>query len=171
MRNNFLILFVIINIILFTSHSIAQKKTKPTGVVTSGEEMEIIGLGFEKKAVPNASIEIRLVTPLLHPVGSVQEPRKSQANILLKTKTTTDAHGVFTVSLNNQYLDQLPDDLMFTFTIKPPQSFDGIYDNNTVTITIQKPSDGKIELVLLFEVPTGTKSNKGTFAVSAKAQK
>lgn len=53
--------------------------------------------------------------------------------------------------------------------INTPKNFKGIYNDNSVSIKLLQRNGPNYNLILLW-IPESTKTNKGTFAVSSKAQ-
>lgn len=94
---------------------------------------------------------------------------------IIKTKTcTTDDKGNFSFSLTKDEFLQLPDqaDFIMTIKVKDPKGFsleEGA--SNRVVVRVKKGDKLNFEFTLLWmQNSNQVKSNKGTFAVSSKAQ-
>jgi hypothetical protein len=107
---------------------------RDTGVVTTGKEMEIVGLGFEKKS-----------------------------------KYYTNEKGEFTINLSSEQFNKFPKEMLLKFTIKPKDPTKYNSETNVVKVKVQKPQIPTLTFVVTF-IKSDTKTNKGTFAVSSKAQ-
>lgn len=162
---------------IFISSSLSAQEKSKTGVVTTGEEMEIVGLGFEKKFVANA--EIVKSTVILNPSHKELNDyeknselfKKSEFELILTSRIATNDKGEFVIIIQSKQFKQIPDNSTFDLKlkIKPPKDFVGIYSNDEVIISL-KQKDGPQYKLILYWIPESTKSNKGTFAVSSKAQ-
>lgn len=113
---------------------INDRVKKDKGVVTTGEEMEIVGLGFEKKRV-----------------------------------FISNAQGEFSLTLPDELLNNLPDEFYLKFTIEPKDPNKFIVESNSVVVKVKKSDGPKFVFVVTF-IRNNVKTNKGTFAVNAKAQ-
>ncbi len=96
---------------------------------------------------------------------------KTQFDLILKSKAITDKNGEFSITIPSEQFKLIPENSSFTLKlkIKPPKDFPGAYDNDEATITL-KQKDGPRYKLILHWIPIKGKSNKGTFAVSSKAQ-
>lgn len=110
--------------------------TKMKTSKADGDNMEIVGLGFEKKK-----------------------------NIECKS----NEKGEFSFSFQKEQLQKLPEEFQLKFTIKPKDPSRFPVENNSVVIKVKKSDGPKFTFVVTYQKPT-TKSNKGYFAISSKAQ-
>lgn len=166
---------ILVAVILFSLIAIqmmAQEKSKSR----TGEEMEIVGLGFEKKIMANT--EITKATVIFTQTQNIDLPdaapkrlQKSQFDVVLRSRIVTNNNGEFTISIPVDQFRKIPDSTVFDLRlkIKPPKGFMGIFDTDVATIKLGKADGPRYELILGW-IPDPTKTNKGTFAVSSKAQ-
>ncbi len=96
---------------------------------------------------------------------------KTQFDVILKSRILTDKNGEFSITITQDQFKFIPDTNTFhlKLKIKPPKDFKGVYDSDEATVKL-KQKDGPTYKLILNWIPSETKSNKGTFAVSAKAQ-
>lgn len=147
--------------------TIAQEKTK----AKTGEEMEIVGLGFEKKPLSGAEIIKATVNPV-NPNSELASPNeKTQFEVKLKSRIVTNSQGEFVIEIPDDQFNRIPEGAAFELTlkIKPPEGHVGIYARDEAKTKLNKQQGPKYTLVL-FWIQESTRTNKGTFAVSSKAQ-
>lgn len=79
---------------------------------------------------------------------------------------TTDPGGkfIFTSSANNSV-----EEVYLLMSVFPQKGFTGVFDTNTLLLRIEPEQSGEYEFTLLW-LRSLAKTNKGTFAVSSKAQ-
>lgn len=144
----------------------AQEKS----AVKTGDEMEIVGLGFEKDRVAGAEI-IKATITLVGPGNEIPSSAGTQFDIRLTSRIVTDSRGEFVVEIPQDQFNRLPENKTFELRIqiKPPKEYTALYTSNEVKIKLSKQKGPRYELVL-FWVKDQAKTNKGTFAVSSKAQ-
>ncbi|MCX7589786.1 MAG: hypothetical protein N2Z85_02510 [Patescibacteria group bacterium] len=125
---------------------------------------EIVGLGFEKKKVANA--EIKDIT-----INYNSSEEKNQNLKLPANKIITNEFGEFEIELPFDIFKKLKPSSTFTIKLRiiPPKEFYGLYESDQVEIKL-KQKDGAKYFLILEWIPESTKTNKGTFAVSSKAQ-
>lgn len=145
----------------------AQEKS----AIKTGDEMEIVGLGFEKDRVAGAEIikaSINLAGPGNETLPSAGE---TQFDIKLTSRIVTNSKGEFVIEIPQEQFSRIPENKTFELKmqIKPPKEYTALYTSNEAKTKLSKQKGPRYELVL-FWIREQTKSNKGTFAVSSKAQ-
>lgn len=89
--------------------------------------------------------------------------------IIIKSSGKTNQKGEFTLILNSEQLQKLPNEFQLKFTIKPKDPIKYPVENNSAIVKVKKSDGPKFVFVVTFQKST-VKTNKGTFAVNAKAQ-
>lgn len=159
--------FLLVMFSLLISLTIAQEKAK----AKTGEEMEIVGLGFEKKPLSGAEIIKATVNPV-NPNGELVSPNeRPQFEVKLKSRVVTNSQGEFVIEIPDDQFNRIPEGAAFELRlkIKPPEGHVGIYARDEAKTKLNKQQGPKYTLVL-FWIQESTRTNKGTFAVSSKAQ-
>ncbi len=135
------------------------------------QQREIVGLGFEKKPVANAVILSAAVVPPADTAEAASSRTWSRFEIPLRGRIITNKDGEFILVIPPEPFARLPAAAAFDLVvrIRPPQEYTGRYDSDTATVRLKK-SDGPTYALVLSWTQDPTKSNKGTFAVSSKAQ-
>ena len=124
--------------------------------------------------IPVAGAEIIKATVILPDgiyIPDKAPSEKTQFDVILKSRIVTDKNGEFSITIPQDQFKLISDIKTFNLKlkIKPPKDFKGLYDSDETTVTL-KQKDGPSYKLILNWIPTEAKSNKGTFAVSAKAQ-
>lgn len=161
------LVFLLVIFSLLTPLTMAQEKTK----AKTGEEMEIVGLGFEKKPLFGAEITKATVN-LVNPGGGLVSPKeKTQFEVKLKSRIVANRQGEFVIEIPDDQFNRIPEGAAFELRlkIKPPEGHVGIYARDEAKTKLNKQQGPKYTLVL-FWIQESTRTNKGTFAVSSKAQ-
>ncbi len=94
---------------------------------------------------------------------------KTQFDVILKSRVVTDKDGEFTLRIPEEQFRRIPAraDFDLKLKIRPPIEFG--YTSDEATVRLKQEQGPTYELILFWK-SVDTKSNKGTFAVSAKAQ-
>lgn len=159
------ILIFLVFLLLITFLSIfAQEKTKTVP--------EVVELAIEKIVrVPNAEI-VKATIFFSATRGEGSAPaEKTQFDVILKSRLKSNNEGEIIIGLSAEEFKQIPDTSTFILKlkIKPPKGFEGEYTSDEATIKLKKKDGPIYTLIITFEQQS-TKTNKGTFAVSSKAQ-
>jgi hypothetical protein len=142
--------FVLLNNQAFPQQTKDQQKTSTTTETT-----------VKSEPVPGAEITVEQVP----------------GPVFIK-KCVTDKDGKFTVmseeiELAIEKIERakiaLPEEITLQVTIKPKDPSRFPVENNSVVIKVKKSDGPKFTFVVTYQKPT-TKSNKGYFAISSKAQ-
>lgn len=159
--------FLLVMLFLSSFLTFAQEKTK----AKTGEEMEIVGLGFEKKKLAGAEIIKATVISRGSNLTSSGPAEKTQFDVILKSRIITNKEGEFTIDIPDGQFQKITQAAAFELVlkVKPPKDQALIYQSDQAKIKLKK-QDGPVYRLILFWVPDSTKTNKGTFAVSSKAQ-
>ncbi|MEW6506783.1 MAG: hypothetical protein AB1432_03440 [Bacteroidota bacterium] len=166
--NQKIICAVFILLALMSFQTIAQEKTK------TEKEREIIGSGFEKK-IANAAITKAVVVLTQLQISSDGEStaktEKAQFDVILKSRIVTNKEGEFIINIPIDQFNKIPETTTFELKlkIKPSKEFVGIYKTDEAVIKLKQSAGPKYELILIW-IPDAVKTNKGTFAVSSRAQ-
>lgn len=161
------ILALLIAFLVLSLAAIAQEKTK----AKTGEEMEIVGLGFEKKKLAGAEITKATLIVRKSRLAGNGPAEKTQFDVILKSRIITNKDGEFTIEIPENQFKTIPQASNFELRlkIKPPKNFNHSYFSDETTTVVRK-QDGPRYRLVLYWIPDRTKTNKGTFAVSSKAQ-
>jgi hypothetical protein len=144
-----------------------QKKALDAFVTATTKSVE------KSEPVPGAEITVEQVKPtqVKSAAGgeSAAPAEKTQFDVILKSKLTTNDKGEFTLVVTPDQFKKLPEEFQLKFTIKPKDPSRFPVENNSVVIKVKKSDGPKFTFVVTYQKPT-TKSNKGYFAISSKAQ-
>ncbi len=144
---------------------IAQEKS----TTTSQDNQKTRGESFKGKTACEGAL-IEKVTVVCCGEGSAPA-EKTQFDVILKSKILTDKNGEFNITIPPEQFKLIPENSTFDLKlkIKPPKDFPGVYESDEAKVTLKKKDGPRYKLILHW-VPIKAKSNKVTFAVSAKAQ-
>ncbi len=129
----------------------------------------------KSEPVPGAEITVEQLpgpTNIKSAGGGESGPaEKNQFDVIFKSgaKYYTNDKGEFTINLSSEQFNKLPNEITLKFTIKPkdPKKYNS--ETNVVTVKVLKPQKPTLIFVVTY-IKSDTKTNKGTFAVSSKAQ-
>jgi co-chaperonin GroES (HSP10) len=186
--NQKIICAVFILLALMSSQSIAQEKSK-TGIV---EELDLVVEEIVREAqivkaavifsrnqkdsgvyIPDTAQEkpqkSRITTK--EGIESDTPAEKTQFDVILSSRIVTNKNGEFALDIPINQFKKIPAGFVFDLKlkIKPPKDFKGIYKTDEAVIKLKQSAGPKYELILNW-IPDAVKSNKGTFAVSSRAQ-
>jgi len=151
----FLFLALLSTFVLLNSNAFSQQMKHQQKPSTTTESI------VKSEPVPDAEIIVELVN--MEIVGLGFEKKK---NIECKS----NEKGEFSFSFQKEQLQKLPEEFQLKFTIKPKDPSRFPVENNSVVIKVKKSEGPKFTFVVKYQKPTKTKSNKGYFAISSKAQ-
>jgi hypothetical protein len=143
-----------------------QKKALDAFVTATTKSVE------KSEPVPGAEITVEQVKPtqVKSAAGGESGPaEKTQFDVILKSKLTTNEKGEFTLVVTPDQFKKLPDEFKLKFTIKPKDQNKFPAENNFVVVDVKKSDGPNFKFYLTFKKST-EKSNKGTFAVNGKTQ-
>lgn len=125
--------------------------------------------------VANATIRVEEIVPAKTRRAKRGGPtEKTQFDVILQSANskniTTDRNGEFRISFPSREFRDMPDEFVLKLKIKPSRNFDGSYSKDTVDVQVSKRDGPQYEFQLLWVPNQGERTNKGTFAVSSKAQ-
>lgn len=94
---------------------------------------------------------------------------KTQFDVILKSKVKTDEKGEFLIKIPSEQFRMIPPGSVFDLKLqfKPPREFGNSIEE--ATARLEQKAGPAYKLVLTWK-PAPEKTNKGTFAVSSKAQ-
>jgi co-chaperonin GroES (HSP10) len=96
---------------------------------------------------------------------------KTRFDVILSSRIVTNKNGEFALDIPIDQFKKIPAGFVFELIvkIKPPKDFKGIYVNDTAKLELKQKAGPKYVLILKWK-PESTKTNKGYFAVSSRAQ-
>jgi hypothetical protein len=131
---------------------------------------------LQSEPVPGAEItveQIGPVTPKLAAGGESGPAEKTQFDVILKAirqnKLVTNSQGEFTLLFTPDQFNKLPEEFQLTLTVKPKDPKKYPADKNSAVVKLNKNNGPRYVLVVSWQ-KQNTKSNKGYFAISSKAQ-
>jgi hypothetical protein len=131
---------------------------------------------LQSEPVPGAEItveQIGPVTPKLAAGGESGPAEKTQFDVILKAirqnKLVTNSQGEFTLLFTPDQFNKLPEEFQLTLTVKPKDPKKYPADKNSAVVKLNKTNGPRYVLVVSWQ-KQNTKSNKGYFAISSKAQ-
>jgi len=131
---------------------------------------------LQSEPVPGAEITVEQVRPVkakLAAGGESGPAEKTQFDVILKAirqnKLVTNSQGEFTLLFTPDQLNKLPEEFQLTLTVKPKDPKKYPADNNSAVVKLNKTNGPRYVLVVSWQ-KQNTKSNKGYFAISSKAQ-
>jgi hypothetical protein len=127
----------------------------------------------KSEPVPGAEITVEQVKPtqVKSAAGSGESgpAEKTQFDVILKSKLTSNDKGEFTLVVTPDQFKKLPDEFKLKFTIKPKDQNKFPAETNSVVVKVKKSDGPKFVFVITWQKST-TKTNKGAFAVNPKGQ-
>ena len=131
---------------------------------------------LQSEPVPGAEITVEQVRPVkakLAAGGESGPAEKTQFDVILKAirqnKLVTNSQGEFTLLFTSDQLNKLPEEFQLTMTVKPKDPKKYPADKNSAVVKLNKNNGPRYVLVVSWQ-KQNTKSNKGYFAISRKAQ-
>lgn len=128
------------------------------------------------ETVPGAEIKVEIlpVTAVNKNVVTWNGPaEKTQFDVILKEadghRYITDEKGEFSIKLSEEQFKRFPEEAVFKFKIKPQDPSKYNYETDVVKIRVEKPKKPSLFFVVTY-IKNDARTNKGTFAVSSKAQ-
>jgi len=159
--------FVLFKSIAFSQETKDQKKALDAFVTATTKS------AVASEPVPGAEITVEQYPgPVIikSAAGGESGPaEKTQFDVILKSKLTTNEKGEFTLVVTPDQFKKLPDEFKLKFTIKPKDQNKFPAENNFVVVDVKKSNGPNFKFYLTFKKST-EKSNKGVFIVNGKAQ-
>jgi len=158
--------FVLLSSQAFSQEKKDQKKALDAFITATTKSVE------KSEPVPGAEITVEQVKPtqVKSAAGGESGPaEKTQFDVILKSKLTTNDKGEFTLVVTPDQFKKLPDEFKLKFTIKPKDQNKFPAENNFVVVDVKKSDGPNFKFYLTFKKST-EKSNKGVFIVNGKAQ-
>lgn len=94
---------------------------------------------------------------------------KTQFDVILKSKVKTDENGEFLIKIPSEQFRLIPPGSAFKLKLQFKLPVEFGYSSDEATARLEQKTGPAYELVLTWK-PAPEKTNKGTFAVSSKAQ-
>lgn len=165
-------LSLLVGLFLFNSGAFSQE-TKEQKKALDAFITATTKSALESEPVPGAEITVEQVpgpTIIKSIAGGESGPaEKTQFDVILKSKLTTNEKGEFTLVVTPDQFKKLPDEFKLKFTIKPKDFSKFPAENNFVIVDVKKSYGPNFKFYLTFKKST-EKSNKGVFIVNGKAQ-
>jgi hypothetical protein len=164
--------FVLFNSIAFSQETKDQKKALDAFVTATTKSVE------KSEPVPGAEITVEQVKPtqVKSAAGGESGPaEKTQFDVILKSKLTTNDKGEFTLVVTLDQFKKLPDEFQLKFTVKPKDQNKFPAESNSVVVKVKKSDGPKFVFVVTWQKSTITTNkaittNRGCFAINPKAQ-
>ncbi|MGB9847621.1 MAG: hypothetical protein ACPLKV_00130 [Minisyncoccia bacterium] len=94
---------------------------------------------------------------------------KTQFDVILKSKFTTNDKGEFTLLVTQDQFKKLPEEFNLKFTIKPKDLSKFPTETNSIVVKVKKSDGPKFDFVVTFQ-KIDARTNKCTFAINGKTQ-
>lgn len=167
MNKSYINIITILILILSSFYAFGQENPKQKNKIQDNppEKLELL-IEEIRREVKVANAEITKATIVYD-----EKNKKIKSDISLRSKLITNKEGEFSIEIPPAQFEKFSTNSSFELIIKinPPKNFNGQYSDNSVSIKLLQRNGPNYNLILLW-IPESTKTNKGTFAVSSKAQ-
>lgn len=172
-------LTLLVGFALFTTNVFSQESNDPKKEERQKKALDAFITATTKSSeksepVPGAEITVEQVPgPTIikaKQIGGESGPaEKTQFDVILKSKFTTNDKGEFTLLVAPDSFKKLPEEFNLKFTIKPKDPSKFSTETNSIVVKVKKSDGPKFIFVVTFQ-KLDAKTNKGTFAVNGKTQ-
>lgn len=162
-----LVWYVLLTTNVFSQEIKDQKKSLDAFITATTKSTE------KSEPVPGAEITVEQVRPDTRTKASGSESgpaEKTQFDVILKSKFTTNDKGEFTLTVTQEQFKKLPDEFSLKFIIKPKDTGKYPADANSVVVKVKKSNGPNFDFVVTWQKLNAKTSNKGTFAVNGRTQ-